>query len=51
MLEDKSIDVAGVIPYDPTVFEAGFKGQAISRGKALRAAEHILKGFLSRTSS
>lgn len=49
MLKEKSVDVAGVIPYDPAVFEACFKGQMIARGKAYQAAEHILSGLFFRT--
>jgi CO dehydrogenase maturation factor len=49
MLKHKSIDVAGVIPYDPSVFEACFKGHAITGGNAFRAAERILDGLLPRT--
>lgn len=49
MIEELSIDVAGVIPYDPVVFEACFKGHAIARGNAFQAAEQILKGLLPRT--
>ncbi len=49
MLKKKAIDIAGVIPYDQTLFEACFKGHAIARGKAFQAAEHILTGLLPRT--
>jgi CO dehydrogenase maturation factor len=48
MLRDTSIDVAGVIPYDTSIFEACLKGHAIPGGKAFRAADRILKGLLHR---
>ncbi len=48
MLKKKAIDIAGVIPYDQTLFEACFKGHAIAQGKAFQAAEHILTGLLPR---
>lgn len=46
ILKDKSIDVAGVIPCDPAVFDAGLKGHAIGQGKSFQAAEQILSGLL-----
>jgi len=49
MLKDKSIEIAGVIPYDPAVFEACFKGRAMAHGIAFQAAAQILNGLLART--
>jgi CO dehydrogenase maturation factor len=49
MLKNKSIQIAGVIPYDPAVFEAGFKGHAMARGKAFQATEQILSDLLPQT--
>ena len=49
LLRQQSIDVAGVIPYDPSVFEACLKGRAIVDGKASRAAKRIIDGLLPRT--
>ena len=49
MLKDKSIKIAGVIPYDPAVFESGFKGHAMAHGTAFQAAEQILKALLPLT--
>jgi len=49
MLKDKSIDVAGVIPYDPAVFDACLKGHAIAQGKAFQSAEKVLNGLLPQT--
>lgn len=51
MLQAKSIEVAGIIPDDPAVFEACFKGGPIARGKAFEAAEKILTRLLNRTIS
>jgi CO dehydrogenase maturation factor len=49
LLRQQSIDVAGVIPYDPSVFEACLKGRAIVDGKSSRAAKRIIDGLLPRT--
>jgi len=49
VLKEKSINVAGVVPYDQALFEACFKGQAIARGKVFQAAEQILTGLFPRT--
>jgi CO dehydrogenase maturation factor len=51
MLQAKSIEVAGIIFDDPTIFEACFKGQPIARGKALEAADNILARLLHRAIS
>lgn len=47
-LMKKSIEVAGVIPFDDAVYQACFKGHAITSGKAFKAAERIMNDLLSR---
>ena len=49
MLEKNSIDVVGVIPYDPAVFEACLKGHTIARTEGFQAAGQILSSVLERT--
>ena len=47
-LEKNSIDVIGVIPDDPVVFEASFEGSAFKAGAATLAAREVLDFLLSR---
>ena len=49
ILKEKSIEVTGIIPYDPIIRETCFKGRALARDKAYRAAEKILTGLLPKT--
>ena len=46
-LKKREIDVIGVVPDDPGVFEACLEGHAIGKGDASRAARKILNALLS----
>jgi CO dehydrogenase maturation factor len=41
-LKTKGIEVVGVVPHDPLVFDACLRGQALGEGKAFRAAGKVL---------
>jgi CO dehydrogenase maturation factor len=42
VLKTKGIEVIGVVPHDPLVFDACLEGQALGEGKACRAAGKVL---------
>ena len=46
-LKRKSIEVIGVIPHDPLVFEACLEGRVLGEGEAFRAAGRVLDSLLS----
>jgi CO dehydrogenase maturation factor len=41
-LKTRGLEVVGVVPHDPLVFEACLEGRALAEGKALRAAGKVL---------
>jgi len=45
-LKKRGIDVIGVLPNDPVIFEACLEGRAFGQGEAARAAENILDALL-----
>ena len=47
-LGQREIEVIGIIPDDPVVFEACLEGHALDRGEAFDAAGKILDYLLSR---
>jgi CO dehydrogenase maturation factor len=46
-LKTKGIEVIGVVPHDPLVFEACLEGRAVGEGEAFRAAGKVLDFLLS----
>jgi CO dehydrogenase maturation factor len=47
-LEKRGIEVIGVLPNDPVIFEACLEGRAFEQGEATRAAGKILDSLLSK---
>ena len=45
-LRGRKIEVIGIIPNDPIVFEAGLEGHTLDRGEAYQAAGNILEYLL-----
>jgi len=43
----KNIEVIGIVPNDPLVFEACLEGRALSGGEAFRAMGNVLDALLS----
>jgi len=41
-----SIDIAGIIPYDPLVFETNLEGRALNECKAFNAAKKVMDALL-----
>jgi CO dehydrogenase maturation factor len=48
-LETRGIDVIGIIPNDPMIFEACLEGQALRTGEASSAAGKVLEGLLQES--
>lgn len=48
-LRDRGIQVIGVIPNDPDVFEASLEGRTLERGEALRAAGEVFDKLMTET--
>jgi CO dehydrogenase maturation factor len=46
-LKAKGLEVIGVVPHDPLVFEACLEGRAMGRGEAFRAAGKVLDFLIS----
>jgi CO dehydrogenase maturation factor len=47
-LRTKGLEVIGVVPHDPIVFEACLEGRALGEGEAFRAAGKVLDFLLSQ---
>ncbi len=45
-LQEMNLDIVGTIPNDSSVFDAGFEGGVLDRGKALDAAGKVLDALL-----
>jgi CO dehydrogenase maturation factor len=47
-LQENAVEVVGVVPYDPVVFEAGLEGGAVEEGEAYRTAGRVLEDLRQR---
>jgi CO dehydrogenase maturation factor len=47
-LKNRGIELIGIIPNDPSVFEACLEGRVLDQGKAFHAVEKVLDAFLPK---